>query len=177
MESTVLAAWVQAVGSVGAIIAAMFIARADRLHAASGQGRERLLVARDHALSLEKAMAAWLDTAANWGNELNNPLGDRMWGASNSLGEALLSLNLPYQIEMLSGLYRELGPAAVPVQRAVIAHRALAKQRRHLLEAGRSGAMLSEDAEKVFADARPLVVAYADAVNRAVAAVTELARI
>lgn len=135
MTSSDAVAWVsagaaigQAIFSVGAIVAATWIAtrqervaarirESDRLEAKA----EALVVARDHAIEMAHGLVAWDKSLDIWRIAFEQGDGAFKWGNISRLAEDPNGLNVPEPVLRLIGRFRVLGPATQAVQNAVVA--------------------------------------------------------
>lgn len=124
-QSQTVAAWVQAFGSIGAILAAGFIAgwqsRSEtRLRKATEQ-----IVARDFAMLIERPMRAWTAKAKEWLRVLNLMDGMGEWAMISQLAESPDLMEPPTEVWRFVGRFRDFGPAANRLQEAAVAWNAI----------------------------------------------------
>lgn len=125
------AAWVQAIGSIGAIVAAAMIATSQRRHDASVLARDALLHAIDAAMVLMPAMEHWEGLALAWIELLNDADGMGDWVMIANLSDPGELFEPPHEVAAMVGTLRSLGPAAASVQRAIVASAEVVAQRRY----------------------------------------------
>jgi hypothetical protein len=121
------AAWVSAMASVGqaifsvlAIVAAGRLASGQRAHETRLREQASLLRARDNAIRIASAMTSWADKARRWLDALDAS-GPESWVPLSQIADNLDVIAVPQRVIDLSGKFRQLGPGAHPVQRAVVA--------------------------------------------------------
>ena len=131
MGSSEWAAWVQAVGSVAAIFAAIAIAMwqlgEDRKRRqadldqrnADALERQRLL-AIDHAIVIFDSVFSWELTCIGWRTEINEASPETREFIIERVARDVVEKGVPLPVQSLFGRLHELGEAASAVQMAVV---------------------------------------------------------
>lgn len=120
-QSQVSAAWVQAWGSILAIVASGLIAGFQvRREAAARRSAEELL-ARDHAMLIAQDVRAWSDRARGWIEGLNLESGMGEWAVIERAAKNFEEFRPPLSVRDAIGDFRHFGAAAHSLQRSVVA--------------------------------------------------------
>jgi len=169
MNSSEWAAWVQAVFSVIAILAAAGIAFWQRKGELADRRADDLLRARDAAIAVAPALISWDNSMDSWRPVLASGEPHAIWGPLAAIAEDRYSLKLSDSIEHLAGNFRVLGPAAHAMQTAYVRNAELVANRQKIRQYwawvnlnGKEA--LNEDLRKGF---EALVRSSADSVRKA----------